>query len=102
MSLRDETVTMERHPVSDGRPVGAADFTDKVVEMTETSEEAVVSKTARVVEEVNLRKDVTDRVETVQDAVRRDEVEIEKVPGESVGTRAAGAAPAMPASPPKV
>jgi stress response protein YsnF len=48
------------------------------------SEQAVVSKTARVVEEVNLRKDVTHRVETVKDMVRRDEVEIEKVPGEKI------------------
>src|SRR4051812_32598792 len=49
VSLRNETVTLERHPVTDGRPVGTADFTDKVIEMTETSEEAVVSKTAHVV-----------------------------------------------------
>jgi uncharacterized protein (TIGR02271 family) len=102
VSLRDETVTLERHPVTDGRPVGTADFTDKVVEMTETSEEAVVSKTAHVVEEVNLRKDVTDHVETVKDTLRRDEVEIEKVPGESAGTRAADTTPVMPASSPKI
>src|ERR1700728_3552258 len=49
--------------------------------MTETSEEAVVSKTARVPEEVSLRKEASDRVETVRDTVRRDEVEIEQVPG---------------------
>jgi uncharacterized protein (TIGR02271 family) len=102
VSLRDETVTLERNPVTGGRPVGTADFTDKVVEMTETSEQAVVSKTAHVVEEVNLRKDVTDRVETVKDTVRRDEVEIEKVPAESVGTHAAGPTPVMPASSPKI
>jgi uncharacterized protein (TIGR02271 family) len=102
VSLRDETVTLERHPVTDGRPVGTADFTDKVIEMTETSEEAVVSKTAHVVEEVNLRKDVTDRVETVKDTLRRDEVEIEKVPAENAGTRAAGTKPATPASSPKI
>jgi uncharacterized protein (TIGR02271 family) len=90
VSLRDETVTMERRPVTDGRPVGAAEFTDKVVEMTETREEAVVSKSARVVEEVNLRKDVTDHVATVKDTVRRDEVEIEKVSGESAARSGTG------------
>jgi uncharacterized protein (TIGR02271 family) len=100
VSLRDEAVTLERRPVTDSRPVGTGDFTDKVLEMTETSEQAVVSKTARVVEEVNLRKDVTDRVETVKDTVRRDEVEIEKVPGEK--TTAATATPVMPASSPKI
>jgi uncharacterized protein (TIGR02271 family) len=100
VSLRDEAVTLERHPVTDSRPVGAGDFTDKVLEMTEMSEQAVVSKTARVVEEVNLRKDVTDRVETVKDTVRRDEVEIEKVPGEKI--TAAAAAPVMPTSSSKI
>ena len=100
VSLRDEAVTLERHPVTDSRPVGTGDFTDKVVEMTEMSEEAVVSKTARVVEEVNLRKDVTDRVETVKDTLRRDEVEIEKVPGETTTTGTA--APVTPASSPKI
>lgn len=100
VSLRDETVTLERHSVTDGRPVGTADFTDKVIEMTATSEEAVVSKSARVVEEVNLRKDVTDHVETVKDTLRRDEVEIEKVPGESVSSRP-GTTPGMPGSSPK-
>jgi uncharacterized protein (TIGR02271 family) len=82
VALRSERVTMERRPVTDGRSLGDANFTDKVVEMTETSEEAVVSKTARVTEEVSLRKDVTEHVETVKDTVRRDEVEIEKIPGD--------------------
>ena len=49
---------------------------------------------------VNLRKDVTDRVETVKDTLRRDEVEIEKVPGEK--TTAATTTPVMPASSPKI
>lgn len=76
VTLREETVRIERRPVTDGRPVTDADFTDKVVEMTESREEAVVSKTARVVEEVGISKDVKERTETVRDTVRRDEVEI--------------------------
>jgi uncharacterized protein (TIGR02271 family) len=82
VALRSERVTLERRPVTDGRSLGDANFSDKVVEMTETSEEAVVSKTAHVTEEVSLRKDVTEHVETVRDTVRRDEVEIEKIPGD--------------------
>ena len=81
VTLHSEKVTLERRPVTDGRPVSDADFTDKAIEMTETSEEAVVAKTARVKEEVSLRKEASDRVETVKDTVRRDEVEIEQVPG---------------------
>ena len=63
------------------RPVTNADFTDKVVEMTESIEEAVVSKAARVKEEVVVRKEATERTETVRDTVRREDVEITKEPG---------------------
>ena len=45
--------------------------------MTETDEEAVVAKTARVVEEVVIRKDVTEEAHTVRDTVRRTEIEVE-------------------------
>lgn len=82
VSLHDERVTIERRPVTDGRPVTDS-FTDKTVEMTESAEEAVVAKTARVVEEVGLRKEATDRTETVRDTVRREDVEIVKVPGDA-------------------
>ena len=51
-------------------------FTDKTVEVRETAEEAVVGKTARVVEEVVVQKGVDERVETVRDTVRREQVEI--------------------------
>ena len=84
--LRDEKVTIERHPVTDGRTVSNADWTDKTIEMTESAEEAVVSKTARVKEEINLRKEATERTETVRDTVRREDVEITKVPGEATAS----------------
>ncbi len=79
--LREETVSIERRPVSGTAAVGPDAFTDRVIEVTETREEAVVAKTARVKEEVVIHKDVNERVETVRDTVRRDEVEVEKVPG---------------------
>lgn len=84
VKLHDEKVTIERRPVTDGRPVTNADFSDKVIEKTATAEEAVVGKTARVVEEVGLRKEAVDRVETIHDTVRKEEVEIEQLPGEAV------------------
>ena len=82
VTLHDERVVVERRPVTDGRAVSDADFSDKTLEMTESHEEAVVSKTARVVEEVSLHKEGVDRVETVHDMVRREDVEIEKIPSE--------------------
>ncbi len=92
VSLHSEKVVLERRPVTDGRAVTDASFSEKVVEMTETAEEAVVSKTARVVEEVGLRKEATDRVETIRDTVRKEEVDIEQLPGTAKTT----ATPAVP------
>jgi uncharacterized protein (TIGR02271 family) len=85
VSLRDEKVMLERRPVSDDRPVTDS-FADKTIEMTESSEQAVVSKTARVYEEVGLRKEATDRVETIHDTVRKDEVEVEQIPSTTTST----------------
>ncbi len=86
VTLRDEKVTLERRPVTDGRPVGPDEFGDKTIEMTASSEEAVVSKTARVVEEIGLRKEATDRTETIRDTVRKEEVEIEQLPDTATST----------------
>lgn len=81
VTLRSEQVSIQRRAVAAGATVPDSSFTDKVVEFKETDEEAIVGKTARVKEEVVIRKDVADRVETIHDTVRREEVEIEKVPG---------------------
>ena len=94
ISLHSERVVVERHPVTGTAATGTADFTDRTIEMTETEEQAVVSKTARVVEEVALRKEASDRVETVRDTVRRQDVEIETVPGETVTTTQTAKTPA--------
>jgi stress response protein YsnF len=61
-----------------------------VIEVRETAEEPVVSKTARVAEEVVVRKDVTEHTETVRDTVRREEVEVEKDGGPSADRSRSG------------
>ena len=78
VSLREEHVEIERRPM-DRASTGADEalFSERVIEATETSEEAVVAKEARVTEEVVVRKDVEERVETVHDTVRHTEVEVE-------------------------
>lgn len=80
--LRDETVQVERRPV-EGRTadVGEDAFRERTIEMTETDEEAVVGKAARVVEEVVVRKDVDQRVEDINETVRRTEVDIDDATG---------------------
>ena len=84
VSLHEETVRIERRPATGAVPVSGTAFTDQTIEMTQTGEEAVVGKTAHVREEVRLRKDATDRVETVKDTVRREDVKVEQVPGETM------------------
>ncbi|MEZ0228029.1 MAG: YsnF/AvaK domain-containing protein [Planctomycetota bacterium] len=80
VTLREERVNVERRPVN--RPVTAADaaFRDETVEVTETVEKPIVRKEARVVEEVIVGKDVTERTETIRDTVRRKDVQVEKLP----------------------
>jgi stress response protein YsnF len=51
------------------------------IEVRETAEQAVVSKDARVVEEVTVAKDVKERTETIRDTVRHTVVEVEQLPG---------------------
>lgn len=80
INLRQERVTVERHPVD--RPVSDSDisaFKEGTIEMRETSEEPVVEKRARVVEEVHVNKDVIDETHTVRDTVRKTDVEVQNL-----------------------
>ena len=82
--LREERARVERRPVD--RAATEADLSagrEQVIEVKEYAEEAVVSKQARVVEEVRVGKDVSERTETIRDTVRHTEVNVEKTPGTS-------------------
>ncbi len=77
VTLHEERVTLERRPVNE-RVAGVGDaFTDKTIEARATSEEAVVGKEARVVEEIGIKKEAADRVETVRDTVRETKLDVE-------------------------
>jgi uncharacterized protein (TIGR02271 family) len=80
--LRDETVHVDRRAVD--RPATPGDlnaFREGQIELTETHEEPVVEKRARVVEEVRVGKEVKDRTETVRDTVKRKDVRVEEAGG---------------------
>jgi uncharacterized protein (TIGR02271 family) len=77
ITLREEHVSVERRPVDQVTKGTEAMLQERTIEFTETSEEAVVAKEARVVEEVVVRKEVGERIETIEDTVRRTDVEIE-------------------------
>jgi uncharacterized protein (TIGR02271 family) len=77
--LRDEQIHVERRSVD--QPLSTADadaFRERSVDMTATGEEAVVGKTARVVEEVVVSKTAEEHVENVSDTVRRTDVDVER------------------------
>jgi uncharacterized protein (TIGR02271 family) len=79
--LREEKVTVERRPAD--RPATDADLAaaaQEVIEMTETAEEPVVTKRARVVEEVVVHKDVTEHTETIRETVRHTDVDVQREP----------------------
>lgn len=78
VNLREEHISVKRRPVD--RPVNAGDldaFKEKTIEVTERVEEAVVTKQARVVEEVIVHKGTTERTEIIHDTVRRTDVQVE-------------------------
>jgi len=80
--LREEHVNVERRPVDETtRSVAKGSPEDllqeRTIEVSETAEEAVVGKEARVREEVVVSKDVDERVEHIDDTVRRTKVEVE-------------------------
>ena len=77
VELRQERVTIERRPVDRDLAPGDAAFQERTIEAVERGEEAVVSKTARVTEEIGIRKDVEHETETVRDTVRKQEIEVE-------------------------
>jgi uncharacterized protein (TIGR02271 family) len=89
VTLRQEHVDVERRAVD--RPVTDADrlFEERTIEATEHSEEAVLAKEARVTEELVIRKEAGQRTETVQDTVRRTEVEVDNTT-ETSGAATAG------------
>jgi uncharacterized protein (TIGR02271 family) len=81
VNLREERVRVDRQRVN--RPAETADLRagqEQTIEVQEFAEEPVVSKEARVVEEVRVGKETSQRTEKVKDTVRRTEVEVEQIP----------------------
>jgi uncharacterized protein (TIGR02271 family) len=80
--LREEHVRVQRNPVN--RPAQAQDlkaFEGGTVELVELDEEAVVAKKARIIEEVVVSKEVTQRTDTVHETLRHTEVEVQPLHG---------------------
>lgn len=78
VTLREEHVEVTRRPADRAATASDLSTADAPIEITETAEEPVVSKQAKVVEEVVLQKAATERTETVKDTVRRKDVDVKK------------------------
>lgn len=79
IELREQHADIDRRAVD--RPATAADlkaFEGGSIEVHETAERAVVSKTARVVEEVLVGTQASTKTETISDTVRNTVVEVDK------------------------
>lgn len=80
LRLREERVVVNRRPVN--RAVTDADtanFQQGDFTITERAEEAVVSKQARVVEEVEVGKQVEEHDQVIHDTVRRTDVDVQEI-----------------------
>jgi stress response protein YsnF len=81
VTLREEHVNVERRPMD--RPLGAAELDgdllrERDVEVTAHGEEAIVSKEARVREQVVVSKTEERRTQQIEDQVARTEVVVEE------------------------
>jgi stress response protein YsnF len=77
VTLHEEHARVLRRAITDPNYTRNLDWTDKTIEITETAEEPVVTKSAHVAEEVVIQREGSDHVKTVRDKVRRQEVEVE-------------------------
>ncbi|MGZ8996118.1 MAG: YsnF/AvaK domain-containing protein [Rhodospirillales bacterium] len=87
--LREETVDVEREQADRKLSPEEAEkaFAEQTLEVAETAEEAVISKEARVVEEVSLHRTAAEREETVKTKARRTDVKVEEVNADELRQR---------------
>lgn len=84
ISLREEHLDVQRRPVDRTLSDVEGAFREQSFEVRATSEEAVVEKSARIVEEVTLNKEVSERQEQIQDSVRHTEIDVQRLEGKAM------------------
>lgn len=77
LSRNTNSAVNDNRNITETRQENLAPFKEGTMEITEQSEVPVVSKQTRVVEEVSVNKDVTERDEKIRDSVRHNEIEVE-------------------------
>ena len=79
VTLHEEHARVLRRASADPNFIRNIDWTDKTIEITETAEEPVVTKSVHITEEVVIQREGSDHVKTLRDKVRRQQVEVERV-----------------------
>lgn len=86
VTLHEEHAEIMRRVISDpndskdidrGKDI---DWSEKTIDVTETVEEPIIGKSAHITEEVVIRRQGSDRTETIHDKVRRQQVEVDHLP----------------------
>ena len=80
VTLHEEHARVLRRAITDPNCVRNLDWTDKTIEITDTAEEPVVTKSVHIAEEVVIQREGIDRVKIVRDKVRHQEVQVERIP----------------------
>jgi len=88
VTLHEEHVMVERHAVDQPIGDGSDAFQERVFDLPTFEEEPLLTKRARVVEEILIHKDATERVEHVHDALRHTDLTISRLPTERMSSLA--------------
>ncbi len=82
VNLHEERVDVRREPVREPVPIEATHeaFSEDEFIVTAKGQEPVVEKQAKVVERVHVGKEAETRTETIEEAERRRDVEVEQLP----------------------
>jgi uncharacterized protein (TIGR02271 family) len=84
VNLHEEHVEIMRRAISEPGYLKDIDWSEQVFEVTETAEQPVVNKSVRLTEEVVIRRKGSDHVEKVHDTVRRQQLDVEQLPLETM------------------
>ena len=76
VSLHEEHAEVLRRAITEPMSFKDVDWADSEIEVVETAEHALANKTARVVEEIALKKVGSDHVETIHERLRRQQAEV--------------------------
>jgi uncharacterized protein (TIGR02271 family) len=86
ISLHEEHAAIIRRAAADPSFAQDIDWSDKIIEVSETVEEPVITKSVQITEEVVIRKESKDSVRTFRDKIRRQEIKVEQTPPGQAGS----------------